>query len=278
MTNRAGQITWRAAVGALLATCLSSACLAVGADRPADAASSAQCLSGPKGAAPQGQRWYYRVERGTKQHCWYTRAESARNVATKTSAPEPVDAADNPTPSPAPLQPAVANARAEAAPSAFPPPVLPSPPLAAPAMTAAEPGRTLADRLADHPNAGQPTPSLPQSAALPTPKAASDTPQTSLWMLLAGIGSALALGGGGFAAFTWLTRPRRIERPEMHWPAAQAQDETYDDAPLLAVGAENEVPTQWDDPPMNWVRIAREESEKRGEDIEHLLSRRTRSA
>jgi hypothetical protein len=33
------------------------------------------CLSEPKGDAPQGQHWYYRIERGTKRHCWYLRSE-----------------------------------------------------------------------------------------------------------------------------------------------------------------------------------------------------------
>src|SRR5215468_10573356 len=33
------------------------------------------CLTEPKGDAPQGQHWYYRIERGTKRHCWYLRSE-----------------------------------------------------------------------------------------------------------------------------------------------------------------------------------------------------------
>jgi hypothetical protein len=32
------------------------------------------CLTEPKGDAPQGQHWFYRVERGTKRHCWYLRS------------------------------------------------------------------------------------------------------------------------------------------------------------------------------------------------------------
>ena len=33
------------------------------------------CLTEPKGDAPQGQHWFYRVERGSKRHCWYLRGE-----------------------------------------------------------------------------------------------------------------------------------------------------------------------------------------------------------
>ena len=29
------------------------------------------CLSKPKGLAPEGSHWYYRIDRATKRHCWY---------------------------------------------------------------------------------------------------------------------------------------------------------------------------------------------------------------
>src|SRR5258708_961335 len=34
-----------------------------------------ECLSGPKGTAPTGSHWYYRVDRSTGRHCWYLGAE-----------------------------------------------------------------------------------------------------------------------------------------------------------------------------------------------------------
>jgi hypothetical protein len=37
-------------------------------EKPAD-----DCLTTPSGEAPQGQRWFYRIERGTQRHCWYLR-------------------------------------------------------------------------------------------------------------------------------------------------------------------------------------------------------------
>ena len=57
---------------------------------PADAAAAAdECLAGPKGTAPQGGHWYYRIERGTKRHCWYLGDEkdkAARAATEKSSA------------------------------------------------------------------------------------------------------------------------------------------------------------------------------------------------
>ena len=40
------------------------------------AANAAECLTEPRQDTPQGQHWYYRLERGTKRHCWYLRGES----------------------------------------------------------------------------------------------------------------------------------------------------------------------------------------------------------
>ena len=33
------------------------------------------CRASPGAAAPQGQHWYYRVDRATKRHCWYLNTE-----------------------------------------------------------------------------------------------------------------------------------------------------------------------------------------------------------
>jgi hypothetical protein len=41
------------------------------------AASAADdCLLEPKDQTPQGGHWFYRIERGTKRHCWYLRDEN----------------------------------------------------------------------------------------------------------------------------------------------------------------------------------------------------------
>jgi hypothetical protein len=67
-----------------------------------------ECLSGPKGAAPRGSHWYYRVDRATKKNCWYVRAGHKPTSSASSSAILPLPQTQ------APLQPSVANARAEA--------------------------------------------------------------------------------------------------------------------------------------------------------------------
>jgi hypothetical protein len=46
-----------------------------------------ECLSGPKGTAPKGSHWYYRVDRPSGRHCWYIGAEGqrVRSVSERTS-------------------------------------------------------------------------------------------------------------------------------------------------------------------------------------------------
>jgi hypothetical protein len=64
----------------------------------ARAASAAdECIAKPTGAAPQGQHWYYRVDRATKQQCWYLAAEG-----TKVRAPAPARQASSVARTPAP--------------------------------------------------------------------------------------------------------------------------------------------------------------------------------
>lgn len=66
------------------------------------------CLAAPKGAAPQGQHWYYHFDRATRRKCWYLhgamplrhRAVMRHHVATQDAGAEP--AADPPiAPAPA---------------------------------------------------------------------------------------------------------------------------------------------------------------------------------
>lgn len=261
---------------------VSIAGFAIGADTPTetDAAKSSACLSGPKGAAPQGERWFFRVERGTKKHCWYTRANTSRNVAARTPAAEPIEAADATQPAPpqpAPLQPSVANARAEVVALAFP-----APPVVAtqPAMTTDAPSRTLADRFSDHPNAGQPAQALPAGVAQPTPPAAAmpspDNQATSLGLILVLIGSALALVGLAVGLITRFARPRPQMEPHDRWASPQLDHDQPETSPPLARN-DDEQPTQWDETPMNWVRVAREHADRHDDEIEHLLSRGTRA-
>jgi hypothetical protein len=95
-------------VSAIFASLLAAAAFATISQGTADAADD--CLSGPKGETPEGSHWYYRIDRVTKQHCWYLREEGEKLVQgtpPKTSAARPSPKAD-PT-----MQRSVADARAE---------------------------------------------------------------------------------------------------------------------------------------------------------------------
>ena len=47
------------------------------------------CLSGPKDPAPNGSRWYYRIDHATKRHCWYLKGEKlSQNAAPNSSTAE----------------------------------------------------------------------------------------------------------------------------------------------------------------------------------------------
>jgi hypothetical protein len=51
------------------------------------AGAAEECLTTPKDEAPPGKHWYYRIERGTKRHCWYLREEGETSSQAATSAP-----------------------------------------------------------------------------------------------------------------------------------------------------------------------------------------------
>jgi hypothetical protein len=97
-----------------------------------------KCLAGPKGTAPQGSHWYYRVERGTKRHCWYVGEEKEKvaRAAPAISSASADPASSIPTKN-AGTQKAIADARAE----------LPSP------QTQNEPGTSITGQRAAAPAA-----------------------------------------------------------------------------------------------------------------------------
>ena len=39
---------------------------------------ASDCQTEPGSETRQGQHWYYRIEHGTKRHCWYLREEGER--------------------------------------------------------------------------------------------------------------------------------------------------------------------------------------------------------
>jgi hypothetical protein len=96
-------------VSAIFASFLASAPLTTVSYSATGAADD--CLAGPKGQAPQGAHWYYRVDRSTKRHCWYLADQhtprsqtAAANSSASTKPPQDAEAA---------MQQSVANAHAE---------------------------------------------------------------------------------------------------------------------------------------------------------------------
>ncbi|MET4038760.1 hypothetical protein [Bradyrhizobium sp. RT6a] len=181
---------------------------------PSTANAASDCLASPKGAAPQGQHWHYRLERATKRQCWYLRAEGGKATQTAQAAPD-TPAAD----SAVPQQHSVQDARAEyLTPQSIA--TVKTPAQAGPARTqqAASPA---ADANAQQPAVAgpwpdasaapteQPSPAPVAAAAQPTAKPAkspapmalasadstADKQTGSLQMLLLVIGGALALAG-----------------------------------------------------------------------------------
>jgi hypothetical protein len=51
------------------------------------AGAAEECLTTPKNETTPGEHWYYRVERGTKRHCWYLREEGETSSQAATSTP-----------------------------------------------------------------------------------------------------------------------------------------------------------------------------------------------
>ena len=100
-------------ISALVATLLAGASFTAVAENGTESADT--CLSAPKGTAPAGSHWYYRLERSTKRKCWYVRDESnkAAKAAPAQQESAPPAAAANPPQPVASISPAVADARAE---------------------------------------------------------------------------------------------------------------------------------------------------------------------
>jgi hypothetical protein len=97
-------------MSAIFASLLAGAAIATMSHGTADAADD--CLSGPKGKTPQGSHWYYRIDRVTKQHCWYLRDEGEKlTQAAPPAVASPVKPAAAKTETP--MQRSVADARAE---------------------------------------------------------------------------------------------------------------------------------------------------------------------
>jgi hypothetical protein len=244
MSNRTAKFV--SAIFASVLAGVSLATLSPGAARADD------CLAAPKDETPEGSHWYYRIEHGTKRHCWYLRQEGEQQ--TQTAAPDPSSSA---TPMPPKAEGAtprsLADAHAELPPrtsiapvknSAAPFPAMPAvtesngvPPAALP------PQSVVASRWPETSSMGSATGSppvtteiaanlpsnataapAPLAAAAAVPLAAADTSQSlppSVPKLLAVITGALALAGITATVVFKLggarRRSRRRVRPDDIW-------------------------------------------------------------
>ena len=109
-------------VAALFVSVLAGANLATVTDLRAQAATTDDCLTAPKGGAtPAGSHWYYRIDRATKRQCWYLRedGDKASDKSTRATAPVSPPATSAAAAEPAEQQPrtitrkAISDARAE---------------------------------------------------------------------------------------------------------------------------------------------------------------------
>ncbi len=227
MGNRAAKF-----ISTLVASIIAGASLPAVSQNAPTASSTANaapdCLAAPKDAAPQGQHWYYRLERTTKRKCWYLRAAGDKDSARTAQAASDNTTTDAPAAQQQPQQQqqAVQDARAEyltprsgaasKAPNA--------PPQLAAAMPVQQSAEQPADGSAQQPAAATPWPDVSASPAPPAPQPApavvaaaaqpsakpskspplaapaaadiaTDKSNGSLQMLLLVIGGALALAG-----------------------------------------------------------------------------------
>jgi hypothetical protein len=207
------------------------------------AGTSGECLSGPKGAAPQGSHWFYRIDYATKRHCWYVRGEDKLSQAAP-AAPAPSEpAVPAPSPKRASTQRSVADAydalplppRAAPVTSATsqPPTVAdaPSPPTSQPAVPTRwpEPSAASAPAIpapaANNPVATPPSaPAVAPPAAAAVPLVAADVPSksqsSSIPMVLTVIMGALSVVGVmGSAMFgkRWTGRPEMRGAQRVNW-------------------------------------------------------------
>ncbi len=109
LNRRAAKFVAVGFVSVLAGTLLSSA--SYSAPQAAD-----ECLAAPNGPSPEGSHWYYRLERGTKRHCWYLRDESQKSSQSASSSVAPSTKPAAPKAEPA-IRGMVANARAELPPA-----------------------------------------------------------------------------------------------------------------------------------------------------------------
>lgn len=229
---------------------------------------ASDCLGSPKGAAPQGQHWFYRLDRATKRQCWYLRAEGGKVTQSAQAT------ADTPTPestAPKSVQ-SVQNARAEyIAPQATAPAAASAPPATQQADSSVQ-APAVAERWPDASTAApaqQPIATPASTAAQPSAKPAkapapgtlaaaeipADKPTGSLQTLMLVIVGALALAGLIASVIYRFAGGRvRVQAGDrrVNWDQREPQDRDDSRAPWLeaapaaAARAERPRPVDFD--------------------------------
>jgi hypothetical protein len=261
-------------VSAIFAGLLAGAAIAAVSSGTADAADD--CLSGPKGETSEGGHWYYRIDRVTKQHCWYLRQESEKLTQAAppaaASPAKPAAAKAEPT-----MQRSVADARAEfsAQTRVEQPKRGEDPAMAASAETAtrdnygaapppgaATPGSVIASRWPDSSVAmvpAEPAPVKPDVVAAVSPPALTSTvvaavadassqaPGYSVPRLLAALIAALAFAGIlGRVIFNFAGRRKRPVRTNLRARRDRSTiwQPTDDDRIVLTADPETAAPAR----------------------------------
>jgi hypothetical protein len=117
MSNRAVAPVLAVLISSLASMALTTSTIAAPATDDQAEAPADECLSSPNAETPKGSHWFYRLEKGTKRKCWYL-ADAASKAAKTSAATTPAARSSEPDKGPKsasaqPMQPVVANARAE---------------------------------------------------------------------------------------------------------------------------------------------------------------------
>lgn len=290
-------------ISALVATLLAGASFTAVAENGTESADN--CLSAPKGAAPAGSHWYYRLERSTKRKCWYVRGESdkvAKAAPAQQASPPPAEAANPPQPA-ASISPAVADARAELTSSQAGARQKPATADSAPSGVGAPGSGSLVstrwfdqssmassagtkvaanDTAASPPEESQaePQPAAPAATAHATVEKQSTS--TLLFIMAGTLALAGLVGGLIFRLNRRSTPPYEVDN-EWRAPWDRKQGERNERAPQLAAQQHIETPPRPVEPPSpRRIETAQAEPEPSFEDtqrqIKEMLARLAKSA
>lgn len=237
---------------------------------PLNTANADTCLTAPKGAAPEGGHWYYRIERPSLRKCWRLVQKGQKEQTAVRDAPQPDDeaetrpasAASAPTPRMAlpdvrpALEPVIRNlvTRNVSNPSEPAQPLpLPPPEPAASAMPRAENAPAAQDQAKSTEPAPAAAVQQPIVAADAIADAANADGAPTLALLLAALALLGLVAGGAFLAMGIVRRRTDVlntmqhaDAPGFEAPHDEVPDEELPDDALPVVDAPTFAPL----PPM----------------------------